>query len=403
LEASASRRAAYKAYQEYRSKFFSSTDDDTLHKNAIDFAQQVEMESFNRLNLSIQELLDCDTTADQGCTGGNPLLSFYFIHRFGLTSWDKYPYVGYADKCKSNLIKLPVATVKSWGIISPNHENHMELVLRYIGPIAVGVNGASSSFLSYSGGIYDKPDCKQGANHALLITGYGQEKHRDGTIVRYWIARNSWGTGWGEHGFVRVRRGEGSKGIPGVCGIARSASVALGGILLERQASLLPYNVYGLRGNNTDDYPFQGLCADMGFEPESACGRVANWIDFNMALTLGLLGVFCALLAIWPLTSDCRRRRRQRRRREFKRQQGLDRQHVIKRQQGLDSQHMIARQRQVEQPSADHSDAEWEPILVQPEQEGVEYQPDEESSLLFKNDDRGNLRTYTLFSSDSSK
>jgi len=131
------------------------------------------------LNLSVQELLDCDTAADQGCTGGNPLLSFYFIHRYGLTSWDQYPYIGYQDKCKSKLVKQPVATVKSWGLISPNHENHMEVALRHIGPIAVGFNGADPAFLSYRGGIFDLPHCKQGANHALLITGYGQKESFD--------------------------------------------------------------------------------------------------------------------------------------------------------------------------------------------------------------------------------
>lgn len=50
--------------------------------------------------------------------------------------------------------------------------------------------------------------------------------------IKYWIARNSWGEGWGEDGYVRVKRGQGAKGEQGVCGIARSPSVALGGTLL---------------------------------------------------------------------------------------------------------------------------------------------------------------------------
>ena len=36
--------------------------------NAIQYAQAVEQAAFKMLNLSIQELLDCDTSADQGCT-----------------------------------------------------------------------------------------------------------------------------------------------------------------------------------------------------------------------------------------------------------------------------------------------------------------------------------------------
>jgi hypothetical protein len=31
-------------------------------------------------------------------------------------------------------------------IIPPNHEEHMKLVIRYIGPIAVGFNGADPSY-----------------------------------------------------------------------------------------------------------------------------------------------------------------------------------------------------------------------------------------------------------------
>jgi len=71
------------------------------------------------------------------------------------------------------------------------------------------------------------------------ITSVGGEKES----IRYWIARNSWGSSWGENGFVRVKRGSGEAGVPGVCGIARSPSVALGGIyrpdrteLSERQS-----------------------------------------------------------------------------------------------------------------------------------------------------------------------
>jgi hypothetical protein len=78
-----------------------------------------------------------------------------------------------------------------------------------------------------------------------VIVGYGEENitNQFGEEVggaaaepelqpmRYWIARNSWGAGWGEQGFIRIKRGPGGKHIPGVCGIARSPSVALGGQL----------------------------------------------------------------------------------------------------------------------------------------------------------------------------
>ena len=122
--------------------------------------------------------------------GGNPLLAFYYIHQNGLVSWEDYQYQAKAGTCLENATQTPVATVKSWGIIQSDHEKHMELSLRYIGPIAVGINGDNSEFLAYSGGIFDSPRCKQVANHALLIVGYGQEESPTGDILRYWIARN---------------------------------------------------------------------------------------------------------------------------------------------------------------------------------------------------------------------
>lgn len=318
METSAARHAASDAFGDFLSTV--DVQNATAVDQAVADAQVVERDAFQMLNLSVQELIDCDTAADQGCTGGNPLLAFYFIHRYGLTSWDTYPYTGHQDTCREELINHPVATVKSWGIISPNHENHMAMVLRYIGPIAVGINGASDSFLSYRGGIFDEPNCRQGANHALLITGYGEETNARGHLVRYWYARNSWGTSWGENGYVRIKRGDGFKGTLGVCGIARSPSVALGGYLLD------PADLEALqRERAIFDGPLDSFCAKVGLVDSPRCLQWTAWMDTHKAWSLGGIGILFGILALWPLTLDCRRRQRRRELYALKRRSELER------------------------------------------------------------------------------
>jgi C1A family cysteine protease len=45
-------------------------------------------------------------------------------------------------------------------------------------------------------------------NHEMVIVGYGVS----GTTP-YWIVRNSWGTGWGQAGYIFIRRGTNECGI----------------------------------------------------------------------------------------------------------------------------------------------------------------------------------------------
>lgn len=66
-------------------------------------------------------------------------------------------------------------------------------------------------------GVFDGV-CGTELNHAVVAIGYGTTE--DGTD--YWIVRNSWGVGWGEEGYVRMKRGVAQS--QGQCGIAMEAS-----------------------------------------------------------------------------------------------------------------------------------------------------------------------------------
>ena len=51
-------------------------------------------------------------------------------------------------------------------------------------------------------------------DHAVTVVGYGTSNGED-----YWLIKNSWGTGWGEGGFIRLKRGV------GMCGVGEALAV----------------------------------------------------------------------------------------------------------------------------------------------------------------------------------
>lgn len=150
---------------------------------AVHKAQQIESKAINLAKLSIQELIDCDTKHNQGCIGGNPVMAFPYIHKHGLVSSNDYPYDGVQNKKCLDDDLPPIATTNSWGVLKAKDESTVEYALRHLGPISVGFNGGDKAFLLYSGGIFDSKLCSNHPNHAMLITGYGEEEDINGNTV----------------------------------------------------------------------------------------------------------------------------------------------------------------------------------------------------------------------------
>lgn len=79
-------------------------------------------------------------------------------------------------------------------------------------PIATAIQANQRAFQLYGGGVFTD-DCGTQLDHGVLIAGYGRENHTD-----YWLIKNSWGSEWGDEGYIKLERGRGDG--PGKCGLA---------------------------------------------------------------------------------------------------------------------------------------------------------------------------------------
>jgi C1A family cysteine protease len=154
--------------------------------------------------LSPQQLVDCDDS-DSGCNGGLPSRAFDFVQSNGLTTESQYPYEAEDGSCQVNEGEYRIV---SSGDCS-NDEYQMQEAMQQYGPLSVCVD--ASDWQDYSGGIFDG-DCSNQIDHAVQAVGWGSDE--SGT---YWIIRNSWGTSWGENGFIRIPFGQNA------CSIANDA------------------------------------------------------------------------------------------------------------------------------------------------------------------------------------
>lgn len=81
--------------------------------------------------------------------------------------------------------------------------------------------GVTNEFYGYSCGVFQQsPPWKYVGYHAIEIVDYGTLP--SGT--QFWVVKNSWGTGWGEFGYFRIRRGDLNIGLRAIQLILGSAS-----------------------------------------------------------------------------------------------------------------------------------------------------------------------------------
>lgn len=176
----------------------------------------VKLSTGNLVSLSEQELVDCDThSMDEGCEGGWMDNAFEFvIKNGGLATESSYPYKAVDGKCKGG--SKSAATIKGHEDVPPNNEAALMKAVASQ-PVSVAVDASDRTFMLYSGGVMTG-SCGTQLDHGIAAIGYGVES--DGT--KYWILKNSWGTTWGEKGFLRMEKDISDK--QGMCGLAMKPS-----------------------------------------------------------------------------------------------------------------------------------------------------------------------------------
>jgi C1A family cysteine protease len=164
--------------------------------------------------LSAQQVTSCTHYVfGGGCNGGFTENAFDYMAA-GVETDSNYPYTsgkaGVTGTCASDSSKFVVkATGYTTVSSSAAGESSMASYVGKTGPLSVCVDAETWS--SYTGGILSK--CGTSVDHCVQAVGID-------TAAGYWKVRNSWGTSWGESGFIRLSYGSNT------CAIASDANYA---------------------------------------------------------------------------------------------------------------------------------------------------------------------------------
>jgi hypothetical protein len=172
------------------------------------------------VSISEQELVDCAGLrySSMGCNGGQMDGAFKFGIDKGMCAESSYAYTsgvsqtaGTCQDCSAIVSFSGCADV-----VGSNQLALKEAVAN--GPVSIAIEADTRYFQSYSSGVLTSSTCGTTLDHGVLIVGYGSDSGQ-----MYWLVKNSWGTSWGDDGYVKIARSE-SASDGGVCGIAMEAS-----------------------------------------------------------------------------------------------------------------------------------------------------------------------------------
>jgi len=172
---------------------------------------------------SVQQVTSCDTS-DYGCRGGFPSSAYEYIESAGgLATAADYPYTDathffLTSPCSTDFT-VSGGDVTGWsyattpcssGSKCDSQDETTMITNLLVQPLSIVVD--ASQWSSYTGGVFSTTACSMAydnLDHAVQLVGYTNY----GSSSGYYIVRNSWGTDWGEEGYIYLPIGVNACGI----------------------------------------------------------------------------------------------------------------------------------------------------------------------------------------------
>lgn len=163
---------------------------------------------------SAQEIVDCSKGyGNSGCSGGYTNKAYDYVYYNGLSFEQAYGYTGSeSGRCRGQ--SKGQFNIANYYKISRNDNDRLKAAVKQQ-PITVAVD--ASTWTYYNSGVYNGNNCSESKiSHFVTVVGYGTQGG-----YNYWLIENSWGSGWGENGYVRLYRSVGTSSYP--CGVSSNA------------------------------------------------------------------------------------------------------------------------------------------------------------------------------------